>query len=140
MPELDPLIAWYEGLRPETVGELRNFYAADAAFKDPFNDVRGLAPIERIFRHMFVQVESPRFIVTRRFPAGDDAMLLWEFHFSTRGPCRQRLCITGASHLRFNAAGKVAAHVDYWDAAGELYARLPLLGAPMRLLQRACRA
>lgn len=140
MPELDPLIAWYEGLRPETVGELRHFYAADAAFKDPFNDVHGLAPIERIFRHMFVQVESPRFVVTRRFPAGDEAMLLWEFHFSTRGPCRQNLCITDASHLRFNAAGKVTAHVDYWDAAGELYARLPLLGAPMRLLQRACRA
>ena len=33
-------------------------------------------------------------------------------------------------------AGRVAEHRDYWDAAGELYARLPLIGPPMRLLLR----
>ena len=46
----------------------------------------------------------------------------------------------GASHLRFDASGKVMLHRDYWDAAEELYAKLPLLGAPMRLLQRMARA
>ena len=42
----------------------------------------------------------------------------------------------GASHLRFDAAGKVVLHRDYWDAAEELYAKLPLIGPPMRLLRR----
>jgi len=27
-------------------------------------------------------------------------------------------------------------HRDYWDAAGELYAKLPLIGAVMRWLRR----
>jgi hypothetical protein len=63
-------------------------------------------------------------------------MLLWEFHFRTRGIGAQAMCIKGASHLRFDAAGRVVEHRDYWDAAGELYARLPLIGAPMRLLLR----
>src|SRR5438445_13824263 len=36
---------------------------ADACFKDPFNEVRGLLEIQRIFRHMFPQV-APRFMVT----------------------------------------------------------------------------
>ncbi len=65
----------------------------------------------------------------------DGAMLLWEFHFRTRGLGAQTMCIKGASHMRFDAAGCVTEHRDYWDAAGELYARLPLLGALMRLLQ-----
>ena len=136
MSSLDGLIAWYESLRPETVAEAARFYAADASFKDPFNEVRGLAAIERIFRHMFVQVESPRFVVTSRFDGDDGAMLLWEFHFRTRGLGAEAMCVRGASHLRFDAAGRVAEHRDYWDAAGELYARLPLIGAPMRLLLR----
>ena len=139
MTALDDLIAWYENLSPETVVEAGRFYASDARFKDPFNEVRGIGAIEHIFRHMFVQVEEPRFVVTGRFSGKDDdcgAMLLWEFHFRTRGLGAQALCVKGASHLRFDAAGRVAEHRDYWDAAGELYARLPLIGAPMRLLLR----
>ncbi|MBK9350159.1 MAG: nuclear transport factor 2 family protein [Sulfuritalea sp.] len=136
MSKLDGLIAWYENLSPETVVEAGRFYASDASFKDPFNEVRGIGAIEHIFRHMFVQVEEPRFVVTGRFSGEDGAMLLWEFHFRTRGLGAQALCVKGASHLRFDAAGRVAEHRDYWDAAGELYARLPLIGAPMRLLLR----
>ena len=136
MTALDDLIAWYENLSPETVVEAGRFYASDARFKDPFNEVRGIGAIEHIFRHMFVQVEEPRFVVTGRFSGEDGAMLLWEFHFRTRGLGAQALCVKGASHLRFDAAGRVAEHRDYWDAAGELYARLPLIGAPMRLLLR----
>ena len=136
MSKLDGLIAWYENLSPETVVEAGRFYASDARFKDPFNEVRGIGAIEHIFRHMFVQVEEPRFVVTGRFSGEDGAMLLWEFHFRTRGLGAQALCVKGASHLRFDAAGRVAEHRDYWDAAGELYARLPLIGAPMRLLLR----
>ncbi len=136
MSKLDGLIAWYENLSPETVVEAGRFYASDARFKDPFNEVRGIGAIEHIFRHMFVQVEEPRFVVTGRFSGEDGAMLLWEFHFRTHGLGAQALCVKGASHLRFDAAGRVAEHRDYWDAAGELYARLPLIGAPMRLLLR----
>ncbi|MBK7014317.1 MAG: nuclear transport factor 2 family protein [Sulfuritalea sp.] len=136
MTALDDLIAWYENLSPETVVEAGRFYASDARFKDPFNEVRGIGAIEHIFRHMFVQVEEPRFVVTGRFSGEDGAMLLWEFHFRTHGLGAQALCVKGASHLRFDAAGRVAEHRDYWDAAGELYARLPLIGAPMRLLLR----
>ena len=136
MTALEDLIAWYQNLRPETVAEAARYYAGDAQFKDPFNEVRGIAAIERIFRHMFVQVDDPRFVVTARFTGEDGAMLLWEFHFRTRGFGAQAMCVQGASHLRFDAAGRVAEHRDYWDAAGELYARLPLIGAPMRLLLR----
>ena len=34
------------------------------------------------------------------------------------------------------ADGRIARHRDYWDAAGELYEKLPLLGTLMRWLRR----
>lgn len=136
MARLDALIRWFETLRPDTVSEAAQHYAPDAAFKDPFNEVRGIAAIERIFRHMFVQVQDPRFAVTGRFHGEDGVVLLWEFRFHTRGRGARAICVQGASHLRFDDVGRVAEHRDYWDVAGELYARLPLLGLPVRLLQR----
>jgi steroid delta-isomerase len=140
---LATLIAGYEALSADSVDALVDCYAANARFKDPFNDVQGRPAIAHIFRHMFQQVESPRFVVTAQF-AGEGgqsgAMLLWEFHFRTRGWHAQNLCVRGATHLEFDASGKVSLHRDYWDVAEELYAKLPLLGALMRRLQQAGRA
>ncbi len=141
--KLAELIQFYENLTHESIDTLNNLYAADAAFKDPFNEVRGIEAIRHIFRHMFVQVDKPRFVITGQFTGDDGAMLLWDFHFRTRGiwgAGTQSMCIRGASHLRFDAIGKVKEHRDYWDAAEELYAKLPFIGIVMRRLQAASRA
>lgn len=45
--------------------------------------------------------------------------------------------IHGISHLRFDDDGKVNNHRDYWDTGEELYAKLPLIGGAVRLLQRS---
>ena len=141
MPELKLLIDWFENLSPETLDELPRFYATDAEFKDPFNEVCGTEAIKKIFRHMFAQVEQPRFVVGSRFNGDDGVMLLWDFHFRTRAPLPQNaMTARGATHLRFGASGKIVRHRDYWDAAEELYAKLPLLGFVMRGLQRMGRA
>jgi hypothetical protein len=141
MNELEPLIHWFEHLSPATLDEVPRFYAANAAFKDPFNEVRGSEAIERIFRHMFSQVTEPRFVVGSCFCGVDGAILLWDFHFRTRAPLPVRaMTARGASHLRFDAAGKIVLHRDYWDVAEELYAKLPLIGPLMRGLQRMGRA
>ena len=141
MSNPEPLIRWFENLSPETLDELPRFYAADAEFKDPFNEVRGVESIKHIFRHMFSQVAEPRFAVGSRFHGDDGVMLLWDFHFRTRAPLPPRaITARGATHLRFNDAGKVVLHRDYWDAAEELYAKLPLVGLLMRGLQRMGRA
>jgi hypothetical protein len=46
-------------------------------------------------------------------------------------------CIRGATHICFATDGRVTMHRDYWDAAEELYEKLPLLGGLMRFLKRA---
>jgi hypothetical protein len=140
MNDPQALIDWFENLSPQTIDRIPQLYAANAEFKDPFNEVRGTDAIARIFRHMFTQVDEPRFVIGSRFSGDDGVMLLWDFHFRTRGRRPQAICVRGTSHLRFDAAGKVVLHRDYWDAAEELYAKLPVLGALMRGLQRMGRA
>ena len=136
--ELGRLVRFYENLSPASLAaDLTAIYAAHADFKDPFNQVRGLDAIRKIFVHMFEQVLSPRFVVLTRMAQGDDAFLVWEFHFRMKRSPGQQQCIRGATHVRFNASGTVDFHRDYWDAAEELYEKIPVLGALMRWLKRA---
>ena len=131
------VVAFFEALTPQNIEQVRSLYAADARFKDPFNDVTGLAAIESIFAHMFVALLRPRFVVTGQVVQGVQCFLTWEFHFGFRNfKAGQPQTILGASHLVFSAHGLVTLHRDYWDAAEELYEKLPVVGGLMRWLRR----
>ena len=127
------IVRFYETLAPDTLDQLAGLYAADARFKDPFNDVVGIAAITGIFQHMFTTVEAPRFEVTNRLLTGREAMLGWDFHLRLRG---RPVVIHGVTHLSFDTDGLVCLHRDYWDPAEELYERLPIIGALMRWLKK----
>jgi steroid delta-isomerase len=127
------IVEYFESLTPDAVARLSEHYAANAWFKDPFNEVTGLEAIRRVFAHMYRQVEEPRFRVTDRVIAENGALLVWDFSFRLG---RRAIVVRGATHLRFNGRGKVAYHRDYWDTAEELYSKLPLLGTLTRLLRR----
>ena len=138
---LAELIRFYQEFSPESVARFPEFYSADAYFKDPFNEVRGVASIQRIFSHMFSQVGEPRFVVTESIVAENGAMLIWEFNFQLKlwGKSQTQI-MRGVSHLRFDAAGKVNFHRDYWDTGEELYMKLPAIGTLMRGLRRVMAA
>lgn len=135
------LIALYEQLTPAHLAQLGDYYAPDAQFKDPFNDVRGVPAITQVFAHMFETLDQPRFVVTQHIVQGEQAFLAWEFHFRMRRwrpQVAQSIC--GATLVHFDAQGRVTLHRDYWDAAEELYEKLPLLGTLMRWLRKAVSA
>jgi hypothetical protein len=134
---LSRLATYFENLSPASVSELSRYYAAQARFKDPFNDVTGIPDMTRIFEHMFVALIAPRFVVTTQIGQGDQCFLTWEFRFQFRNyRVGTEQVILGASHLVFDTHGMVVLHRDYWDAAEELYEKLPLVGSLMRWLKR----
>lgn len=134
---LESLIRFYHELTPDTVSRFGEFYTPDAWFKDPFNEVRGLPAIERIFRHMFEQVGEPRFVVTETVADANGAMLVWEFSYRLRLLGRgETQIMRGVSHLKFAPDGKVAYHRDYWDTGEELYMKMPIMGGLWRGLRR----
>ena len=68
-----------------------------------------------------------------------NAFLTWDFLFRMKRFSTEEQCIRGATHIRFANDGRVEFHRDYWDAAEELYEKLPVLGALMRGLKRMTR-
>ena len=132
---LETLVMFYETMTPESLVQLPSIYATDAYFKDPFNEVTGIAPIKAIFAHMFVQVAKPKFTVLSAIAsppsntAGHEAYIVWLFDWGKEKPIR------GSSHIKFDSHQRVIFHRDYWDAAEELYETLPLLGTLMRWLK-----
>jgi ketosteroid isomerase-like protein len=139
-PRVQAIVARFEDLAPADLARLAELYTEDARFKDPFNAVQGLAGIRGVFQHMFDALQAPRFVVRDVIVQGDQCFLTWDFRFVMPRLGGQEQCIHGGSHLVLAADGRIAVHRDYWDAAEELYEKLPLLGTLMRWLKRRVNA
>lgn len=136
-PTVAVLVDFFEHLTPDGVARLGELYTEDAFFKDPFNEVHRLVDVQAIFAHMFQALVEPCFVVTERIEQGAQCFLVWEFRFRFRTFHKaEEQTIRGGSHLRFAADGRVCYHRDYWDAAEELYEKLPVVGGLMRWLKR----
>jgi steroid Delta-isomerase len=136
-PRVARVVAFFEALTPADVQRIGEFYIDDARFKDPFNEVQGISAIGHVFAHMYVALHDPRFVVRNIVAEGDQCFLTWDFLFRfKRFSPAQEQCVHGGSHLMFGADGRIALHRDYWDAAEELYEKLPAVGVLMRWLKR----
>lgn len=130
---LQRLVQWYQTLTEESLQQIDCYYTEDACFKDPFNEVSSREHIAAIFRHMFATLEAPRFVIHQCTGNDSETFITWDMEFARKG---RTMSIKGCSHLRHNESGLVTHHRDYWDAAEELYEKLPVLGWLMRIIKR----
>lgn len=136
-PRVQRIAEFFETLQSASVQRMDALYTTDAYFKDPFNEVRGLIEVQRIFSHMYVSLHEPHFVVTNTVTQGDQCFIVWDFKF-----CFKRFdtvtvqTVRGCSHLQLASDGRIAFHRDYWDAAEELYEKLPYVGSLMRWLKK----
>jgi hypothetical protein len=133
--DMQRIVAFFENMTPQDLPQLGRVYATDARFKDPFNDVRGLARIEAVYAHMYRTLDAPHFVVRERMLDGPQVFLSWDFQFRFKNDAHWQT-IHGATYLQLDAQGLITQHRDYWDAAEELYEKLPVLGGLMRWLKR----
>jgi steroid delta-isomerase len=134
------VVHFYESFSPADVDRVADIYAEGAYFRDPFNEVRGPAALGRIYADMFVRLADPRFIILETVADEHGALMTWNMTFRIRQWKPETVqTIHGATHLKFDAAGKITYHRDYWDTGEELYAKLPLIGPVVRLLRRKLR-
>jgi hypothetical protein len=97
--------------------------------------VRGQDQIVRIFSKMFEEVAEPTFEVVDNALSGSNSYLRWVFRFKSKKNGKS-FSIEGMTEVHFDQSGKVAAHLDHWDAASQLYEHLPLLGGVLRVIRR----
>lgn len=134
-PRITRIVALFEQLTPADIARLGEYYAVDAFFKDPFNEVQGLPAIQAVFRHMYASLDEPRFIVRDVIVQGPQCFLSWDFVFRFKRFSAELHTIRGGSQLQLDAIGLITLHRDHWDAT-ELYEKLPLLGTLMRWLKK----
>lgn len=124
---------YLEDLSSATLGDLETYVTADVRFKDPFNDVRGVDAMRRIFQHMFENVQDVKFRAQDMASEGPMCLMSWHFEGKLRG---NPWAFDGASIIRFAEDGRVTEHIDHWDAGGDFYERLPIIGSLLACLRR----
>ncbi len=129
---------FFEGIQPGNVDEIRALVTNDVRFKDPFNDVRGQDRLCRLLAKMFEDAAEISFAMREQAGDGPVHFLRWTFTCRPRSRfVKERWPIDGVSMIRFARDGLVQEHIDYWDAAEQIYGRLPVLGPLLRLASRS---
>lgn len=142
-PGLVRYVAFMQTLSVRGLQELPALVTEDVEFRDPFNNLRGAHDLEACLREMLSQIGDLRIVVThvgRLEATAERESALWclRWHFGgkllrLRG---QPWSVVGMSEVTLAADGRVARHLDYWDAAQGLYETLPLVGGFQRWLRR----
>jgi len=132
---LERYARFFEELTPADLDRLDEWFSPRARFVDPFNDVCGVDAIRDVFEHMFRTCATVRFEVLECVSGDGVGYLRWRFHFRLRGDGSDRRPVDGVSRVELGGDGRVAAHEDFWDAAGGLYEQFPVIGALMRWLR-----
>jgi len=135
--------AAFAALAPETLNDLMATLSPRIRFTDPFNDVTGHDAFRAIFTHMFETCDSPRFhILDIAHGANDDgrrAYLRWRMSGRLKSWPHTSLDFEGMSEVHVDENGLIAAHIDHWDSASQLLARLPVIGTLLRPVLRLFR-
>ena len=130
----EPYVRFYEAMTQDSLSQLPDLVTHDVHFVDPFNDVRGVAALQRVMLKTLHDLPGHRFVVTHRAWDGDTCLMRWQFDAEAKGGLK--LSFPGMSELTFDDDRKVARHIDHWDAGKEFYEKLPLLGAVLRTIRR----
>ena len=124
---------YLENLAGDSLDALDRYVAPDVRFRDPFNDITGRSALRAVFAHMFATVKDLHFEVSTMMEEGQLCLMSWNLTGRLRGrPWR----VEGMSRISFTDQGLVQEHIDYWDAAGQFYEHLPLLGPVIAALRR----
>ena len=104
---------------------LHELFARNVYFKDPFNEVRGLADLERVYAKLFALHPDAVLRFHLHAGSGDTGYVEWHLHYTAQGRPVQR---NGISKLLFDDQGKVRVQMDYWDSGEHYFRRLPVIG------------
>lgn len=124
---------FYAEMTPERLGELRGLCTENVRFRDPFNDFAGTERLIALYRDMYSQLEAPGFEIIDQALGEHAGYLRWTMSFRKNGKDWR---IDGMTEVQFDEQGQVTAHLDHWDSGAQFYARLPLIGAVVRWIQR----
>lgn len=131
---------FYENLSVDSKKEEYSFFFDNySKFQDPFQKVQGLNSIHNVFVDMYEKLYEPLFTIDEIICSEDVAYLRWKFSYALSSKSKQESFV-GVSRVTFTQSGKIQSHIDYWDAAENVYEKIPLFGSLVRFLKRKIHA
>ena len=122
-----------EGLKGTTLDSLDNVVSPDVHFADPLNEAEGLSKMKAIFAHLFETVTAVHYVIDDVGYSENGAYFRWILNASLSN---KPWIVKGVTHVTFNEHSRVIEHVEYWDAASQLYVRFPIIGLLLRFARR----
>ena len=137
--QLDALQAYadiFGDITPDKLAGLRAMLCADVRFTDPFNALEGPDAFIQVFEHMFEVMHNPHFEILDIAHSPRAGYIKWRMTGDIAVKKPIALNLLGMSEIHFDDKGRVRAHIDHWDSASQLMARLPLIGGLFRPIMR----
>jgi limonene-1,2-epoxide hydrolase len=118
----------YNALNKETMDVLDEFYAEDVVFEDPLGSIEGLPSLRAYYEGMYKNVQEIRFDISEDIEQDEKHVIIWTLHMRVKGlNGGEEVVSKGNSFLKFNDAGKVVYHRDYFDMGEFIYQHVPVL-------------
>ena len=122
-----------EGLTVEKLHHFPEHVAPNVKFKDPFHDISGLYRMQGIFKKLFDKVKGIEFAIINHAITGKVVFFQWQLN----GILYDRpWTVEGMTRITFNDEEKVTQHLEYWDAASQVYEQFPVIGPLLRFFRR----
>jgi hypothetical protein len=122
---------------PDFTSRIRQVYARDLYFDDTLKTIRRIDELEAYLAGSADAVEVGTVEFLDLAVSNGNYYFRWEM--SLRFKRLRRGVLTrsiGMSHVRFDAAGRVVLHQDFWDSAAGLFEHVPVAGALIRTIRK----
>jgi hypothetical protein len=134
---LEPFIGFITHMGSDDWADhFKGVYAEQLHFSDTLALISSRDALQAYFDRLHNADTTVAVRVLSRQISDRNAYLVWEMT-STFAPviATRRSHTIGMTHLRFNEAGQVILHQDFWDAAQGFYQHVPVLGAALRTVR-----
>lgn len=147
MNPLERYVAFMETVESFDLDKLEDIIAENIHFVDPFNDTKGRARYRAIIEDMREQLSNLKIDVissamvnasdkTSSSHPPEEALIRWRLSGNLNAFNARYWAVEGCSAVSFDEQGHVTEHLDYWDAAGQLYESFPVVGWVLKYLRR----
>lgn len=122
--------------RESVLHDTGRVYAPDVFFNDTLKTIHGSKALEEYFLGTVENTDEVKVEFTDVARSGDNYYFRWVMDVKFRKFRRGETIRTiGMTHVRFNSAGQVILHQDYWDSAQGLFEYVPVIGGGIRLIK-----
>lgn len=112
-------------------------YSVDAYLNDTLVTHHGPEEIKTYFLNTADTMTQYQVTVDDTVSSGNDHYIRWTMVFTApKLNGGKPVESVGMSHVRFNSAGQVIMHQDFWDSGTNIYGQLPVLGGVIESIRR----